>query len=59
MPKQPSEGKQSMREIGRLGGESTRRKYSRAHYVRIGRRGGAKVRELIAKGRALEGESDG
>ena len=43
-------------EAGRLGGLKTMAKHGRAHYERIGKRGGQKVKELIERGKALAGE---
>jgi general stress protein YciG len=42
----------SVAEAGRKGGNTTKARYGPAYYNAIGKMGGAKVRELIARGKA-------
>lgn len=44
----------TMREAGRLGGEATLARHGVEHYHRIGRKGGQRLRELLARGREEE-----
>lgn len=44
----------SVREAGQLGGRKTSERHGREHYERIGKQGGAKVKQLIQAGRAAE-----
>jgi uncharacterized protein len=46
----------SVREAGRLGGLATSRTHGTDFYQRIGRKGGGRVRELIAAGKAEKKE---
>ena len=47
-----TEEKQGHRESGRLGGLATLQKYGLPYYREIGKKGGARVRELIEAGKA-------
>jgi general stress protein YciG len=46
-----SKGAMSVREAGRKGGELTKARYGKDYYSEIGKKGGAKVAELIKKGK--------
>ena len=52
--KTPGKGGMSVREAGRKGGEVTARRHGPRFYEEIGRKGGAKVRELIEQGKQKE-----
>ena len=58
MSKRPEEELRAMTvsEAGRLGGLATRAKHGPEFFVRLGRRGGQRMKELIARGKALEAE---
>jgi hypothetical protein len=45
------------REAGRLGGEARKLELGPAGYAALGHKGGQRVRELIAQGKALEVEA--
>ena len=49
-------GGMTVAEAGRLGGEATRDAHGIEFYERIGKKGGERVRELIAAARRLLGE---
>lgn len=58
----PTEEKRPMTvaEAGRRGGRTTAERHGPGHYEEIGRKGGQRVRELIAKGKAAaEAEDQG
>jgi uncharacterized protein len=44
----------SVREAGRKGGETTARRHGPEFYEEIGRKGAARVKELIARGKRQE-----
>ena len=52
-------GRKFYEEIGKKGGETIKAERGTPFYEEIGRKGGHKVRELIEKGRAGEGEGTG
>lgn len=52
-------GLTTVREMGQRGGTSGRDKHGHEHFVEIGRKGGSRVRELLAAGRAAEDERKG
>lgn len=57
MPERKKKGKMTVREAGSKGGKSTSKKYGHDFYVKIGKKGGGRVRELIEAGkRAAEEE---
>lgn len=41
-------------EAGRRGGNTTKQRHGTTHYQRIGQLGGAKLRELVERGKAAE-----
>lgn len=50
-------------EIGKKGGDKTKKRYGHDHYVRIGTMGGQKMKEIIAAGksalkRQMKGEKE-
>jgi len=45
----------TVREAGRKGGETTKRRYGPRFYEEIGKKGGHRVRDLILKGKKQEG----
>lgn len=47
-------GKMTMAEAGRKGGMTTKQRHGHEYYVGIGKKGGAKVRELIDLARQKE-----
>jgi general stress protein YciG len=47
-------GRERMSQAGRKGGEATARRHGPAHFKQLGRLGGARTRELIARGREVE-----
>ena len=49
-------GKMTVSEAGHKGGSTTARKYGREFYVKLGRKGGQRVKELIEKGKKTLGE---
>jgi general stress protein YciG len=42
--------------MGRKGGETTKKRYGPGYYESIGKKGGQKVKELIAAGKAAKDE---
>ncbi len=52
-------GRKFYEEIGKKGGETIKAERGTPFYEEIGRKGGHKVRELIEKGKAGEGEDAG
>ena len=53
--KKAEKGQMTVAQAGRKGGVTTRDTHDHEHFVAIGRKGGARVRDLIAAGkRALE-----
>ena len=54
----PDKGQMSVAEAGRKGGETTSQRHGEAHYQRIGKMGGQKVKRLIAAGKEAEGGSN-
>ena len=52
----------TVREAGRKGGSKVRDKYGKEFYQKIGKmggtKGGARIRELIAKGKQAEAEEE-
>jgi general stress protein YciG len=52
MKQEPEKGSMSVREAGRKGGNTTKARYGEEYYEAIGKKGGQKVRELIARGKA-------
>lgn len=46
----------TVREAGRLGGKATAAKHGLEFFAEIGRKGGQRVRELLAQGRAAEAQ---
>lgn len=47
-------GEMTAREMGQRGGNTTKERYGHEFYVRIGHKGGDRVKELIGKGRSKE-----
>jgi general stress protein YciG len=55
-PKDAEKKEWTVAEAGRKGGETTKQRYGDGYYESIGKKGGARVRELMAAGRrALDG----
>jgi hypothetical protein len=52
MAKKESKGDISVREAGRRGGTTTKERHGHEFYEKIGHKGGQKVKELIARGKA-------
>jgi general stress protein YciG len=50
------EGKMTVEEAGRKGGEKVSRKYGPEFYSEIGHKGGQRVKKLIEEGKEKEGE---
>jgi general stress protein YciG len=48
------EGKMTVEEAGRKGGETVKRKYGPEFYSEIGHKGGQRVKELIEEGKEEE-----
>jgi len=46
------------RKGGKIGGETTKRRYGPAFYSEIGTKGGRKVRKLVEEGKMIESESE-
>lgn len=51
MVEKGTKGEMSVREAGRKGGETTKKRYGEGYYESIGKKGGQKVRELIKRGK--------
>ena len=49
-------GEMTVREAGKMGGETTAERYGHEFYEEIGHKGGRKVRELVEEGKRVEGE---
>jgi general stress protein YciG len=47
----PEKGELTVREAGRNGGDTTKRRYGPQFYHRIGRKGEQRLRQLIAQGK--------
>jgi len=47
-----SKGEISVREAGRRGGNTTKKRHGHEFYEKIGQKGGQKVRELIERGKS-------
>ncbi len=52
MAQKTSKGDMTVQEAGRKGGNTTKARHGEGYYEAIGKKGGAKVRELIEKGKA-------
>ena len=50
-----SKGAMTVAEAGRRGGATTAQRYGHEHFEEIGKKGGQKVAELIARGRQASG----
>ncbi|MCD1295627.1 Em GEA1 (EM1) [Methanocella sp. CWC-04] len=51
MAQKGSKGEMTVREAGKKGGETTKKRYGEGYYESIGKKGGQKVRELIERGK--------
>jgi general stress protein YciG len=51
-------GRERMSQAGRKGGEATARRHGPDHFVALGKKGGARTRELIARGKAAEARGE-
>ncbi len=47
-------GEMTAREMGKKGGDTTKKRYGHEFYVQIGHKGGNRVKELIERGRSKE-----
>ena len=54
MVKKELKGDISVREAGRRGGTTTKERHGHEFYKKIGTKGGAKVKELIERGKAYK-----
>jgi len=54
--KEKGKGDMTTRKAGEKGGERTSETHGHQFYEEIGKKGGEKVRELIEKGKKLEGK---
>ncbi|MCL4386803.1 hypothetical protein M1307_00210, partial [Patescibacteria group bacterium] len=59
MPERKKKGKMTVREAGSKGGKSTSKKYGHDFYVKIGKKGGGRVRELKGVRHVLVFKNDG
>lgn len=50
--KEEKKGNMTVAEAGRKGGSTTKARYGPGYYESIGKKGGAKVKELIERGKA-------
>jgi general stress protein YciG len=51
-------GRERTRQAGKKGGEATARRHGPDHFVALGKKGGARTRELIARGKAAEARGE-
>jgi hypothetical protein len=47
-------GQMTVKEAGKKGGDTTKQRYGDSYYESIGKKGGNKVKELIALGKQLK-----
>jgi general stress protein YciG len=57
-PERQTKSDMTVREAGRMGGETVKEKYGPEFYSEIGHKGGEKVRELIEEGKRARQENE-